>query len=268
MSNQGNSQVERLKTIVDRLRGPDGCPWDQEQTHLSLRRELLEECHEVLEAIDSGSTEELREELGDLLLQVVMHCRIASEEGRFDLEAVASGIAGKLIRRHPHVFGETKVSDTAAVLRNWDRIKADEKPERRSRLDGVPKALPALARAQKIQVKAARAGFDWPDSTGVAAKVSEEWMELKEALEQGRKEEVREEFGDLLFSMVNLARSHGLEAEAELAAATRKFERRFRSMETASDTPLEELDPTALDQLWEAAKKLEKPSDQNARSDV
>lgn len=249
--------LQRLQEIVARLRAPDGCPWDREQTHLTLRRELLEECHEVLDALDSGDAVELQEELGDLLLQVVMHAQIASEAGQFDLNAVARGIAEKLVRRHPHVFADADAKTTGAVLKNWERIKAEEKPERHSRLDGIPRGLPALARAQKIQTRAARAGFDWSDANQVVDKVREEWAEFDQARKEGNFEEQRGEFGDLLFSMVNLARHLGFDAEAELASAARKFETRFRNMETQALARGEKFDDLALEEkerLWEKAK--------------
>src|ERR1700732_857907 len=170
--------VDRLRNIVAQLRSPEGCPWDREQTHQSLKSHLIEECYELIDAIDAGDDKEMKEELGDLLLQVVLHSQMASEEKRFDLDEVATVIADKLVHRHPHVFGETRLPDSEAVLKQWDRIKKAEKIDRVSALDGVPKALPALARAQKTQGKAARIGFDWSDPAGPLEKIREELREV------------------------------------------------------------------------------------------
>jgi tetrapyrrole methylase family protein/MazG family protein len=252
--------LERLRLIVARLRAPDGCPWDRAQTPASLRGALLEETYEVLAAIEAGDDANLREELGDLLLHVVMHAQMAAEREAFDLDAVADVVCEKMIRRHPHVFGTVAAPDAAAVLANWDAIKWREKgtaPE--SRMDGLPVILPALLKAQKAQEKAARAGFDSPAAAGVLAKVREEVEEVSG--EMGRQEPdpaaLAEEIGDLLFSAVNLARWHRLEAELVLEQATRKFVHRFQRMETelkACGRLWEEASPGDLDALWEATK--------------
>src|SRR6266576_4521123 len=173
-----NSAIDRLREIVAKLRAPDGCPWDREQTHATLKPHLLEECYELIDAIDDQDDEALVEELGDLLLQVVLHAQMADEEGRFHFDQVADRIADKLVRRHPHVFGQDKLSTSDAVLRQWDAIKRSEKKERTSILDGVPRTLPALAKAQKVQIKAARAGFDWQEAQDVLAKIREEIAEI------------------------------------------------------------------------------------------
>jgi MazG family protein len=249
------SSIDRLREIVARLRAPDGCPWDREQTHESLKPHLIEECYELIDAIDDRDDETMREELGDLLLQVVMHTQMASEEGRFDFDSVAGSIAEKLVRRHPHVFSDTKLSTSDAVLRQWDAIKRHEKKDRESVLDGVPRLLPALARAQKVQSKAARIGFDWPDSAGPLEKVKEEVAELEQAKSR---EQLAEEFGDLLFALVNFARKSELEAEDLLQAATRKFSDRFRQMEILAekrDLKLSSLTLAEMDQLWNEVKK-------------
>ena len=249
------SSIDRLREIVARLRAPDGCPWDREQTHESLKPHLIEECYELIDAIDDRDDETMREELGDLLLQVVMHTQMASEEGRFDFDSVAGSIAEKLVRRHPHVFSDAKLSTSDAVLRQWDAIKRHEKKDRESVLDGVPRLLPALARAQKIQWKAARIGFDWPNSAGPLEKVKEEVAELEQA--KGR-EQLAEEFGDLLFALVNFARKSELEAEDLLQAATRKFSDRFRQMEILAEKrglKLSGLSLAQMDQLWDEVKK-------------
>jgi tetrapyrrole methylase family protein/MazG family protein len=250
------SPVDRLRNIVARLRSPEGCPWDREQTHESLKSHLVEECYELIDAIDAGADVEIKEELGDLLLQVVLHSQMASEEGRFDMDDVATVIADKLVHRHPHVFGANKLPDSEAVLRQWEVIKRAEKQERKSALDGVPKALPALARAQKVQIKASRAGFDWNDAEGALVKVREELGET-EAAPEGRLEE---EIGDLLFSVVNFARKKGLDAEQALSKATAKFSDRFQAMERlAKDRgrELASMPPAQMDELWDETKAAE-----------
>jgi tetrapyrrole methylase family protein / MazG family protein len=251
-----SSPVDRLQDIVAQLRSPEGCPWDREQTHQSLKPHLIEECYELIDAIDAGDDKELKEELGDLLLQVVLHSQMASEEKRFDLDDVAAVIADKLVHRHPHVFGETRLPDSAAVLRQWEVIKRAEKQERRSELDGVPKSLPALARAQKVQTKAARVGFDWNKPDEALAKVREELREVESAPQNGLPEEV----GDLLFALVNFARKKGLEAEQLLNQATAKFATRFQTMERlAEERGLEFVSLTLAqkDLLWEETKAAE-----------
>lgn len=250
-------EAATLAWICARLRAPDGCPWDREQTHASLRNNLLEECYEVLEALDAEDMERLGEELGDLMMQVYLHAQLAREEGAFDLADVFAGISAKLIRRHPHVFGKTSVASSAEVLRNWEAIKSAERAEegdKGSLLDGVPKTLPALAYAQAIGRRAARVGFDWTRVEEVWAKVEEEMAELRRA----RPEERAEELGDLLFALVNLARWLGVEAEDALRATNAKFHRRFAWLERqarASGRPLEQLPMAEMDALWEEAKK-------------
>jgi MazG family protein len=257
------SSIDRLREIVARLRAPDGCPWDREQTHESLKPHLIEECYELIDAIDERDDETLREELGDLLLQVMLHAQMASEEGRFDFESVAGSIAEKLIRRHPHVFSDLRLSTSDAVLRQWDAIKRHEKTDRESALDGVPRLLPALARAQKIQSKAARIGFDWPDSTGPLEKVKEEIAELEQAKDH---DQLAEEVGDLLFAVVNFARKSKLEAEDLLQTATRKFSDRFRRMEILAEKRgllLSGLTLAEMDQLWNEVKQSVKKLEQS-----
>lgn len=249
--------ILRLREIVARLRAPDGCPWDREQTHASLRGALLEETYELVDAIDNADDENLREELGDLLLHIVMHAQMASERGAFEFDAVAGGICEKLIRRHPHVFGDAAAGDSGEVLRQWEELKRAEKGDRKSVLDGLPKALPALMRAQNAQKKAARAGFDWNEAGEVLAKIEEEIAELREAMRSGRMEEVTAETGDLLFSVVNLARKLGQDSEMTLNAATDKFISRFRAVEqAAAESGRQVADCTAdeLNAFWDAHK--------------
>lgn len=249
--------VIRLREIVARLRAPDGCPWDREQTHESLRAALLEETYELIDAIDHADDTNLREELGDLLLHVVMHAQMASERGAFEFDAVATEICEKLIRRHPHVFGDQSAADSAEVLRQWEQIKRTEKAERKSLLDGLPRALPALMRAQTAQKKAARVGFDWSDAEGVIEKIEEELAELKSALASGNEAAVAEETGDLLFSLVNLARKLRLDSEMTLNAATDKFITRFQAIERAAAAEGRKVEECSTDELnayWDAHK--------------
>lgn len=259
-------EMERLAEIMARLRGAGGCPWDRQQTHASLKPYLIEETYEVLEAIDSGSSEKLREELGDLLLQIVFHAQIAAEEDVFGLEDVARAINEKLIRRHPHVFGDRAVNSAAEVLANWERLKDDEYGEERtSTLAGVPAGLPALMRAQKLQAKAARVGFDWPDLSGALAKFEEELREFQMVLEergQGGMDRTRlvDEFGDLLFALVNVARFLGIDSEEALRQTTEKFCRRFRHIEESARNRgrrLAEMTLEEMDGFWEEAKRME-----------
>ena len=250
--------LTRIKQIVHDLRSPGGCPWDQEQTHLSLGTNLLEEAYETLEAIQSDDTEHMREELGDLLLQVVLHGEIASETARFDLDSIAHGISEKLIRRHPHVYGTSDVNDTTAVLKQWDEIKRAEKGNQpQAFLDGITKALPSLTRAAKLQKKAAKVGFDWPDTVGIIEKIREELAETEFELAKGDAVATAEEIGDLLFSVVNLARKLGHDPEVLLSATNTKFTNRFHQMEVslrATQTPLGVADVATMEEHWQAAK--------------
>lgn len=249
--------VARLKGIVVRLRAPDGCPWDREQTHASLRASLIEECHEVVDAIEKADDANLREELGDLLLQVVMHAQLAGERGAFTLEEIAAGVSEKMIRRHPHVFGDKSAADSEAVLKQWEKIKREEKGVHAGVLDGVATSLPALLRSQNLQKKAARVGFDWPDVAPVYAKLSEEIGEIREAVEQKNPAAIEAEVGDLLFSAVNLARKLGVDAETALAGANKRFYSRFRHIEKtllADGRAIEGTSLEELDRIWEQAK--------------
>lgn len=260
---RGGEAIRELLEIMARLRAPGGCPWDREQTMDSLKPYLIEEAFEVLEAMDEGDDAAHREELGDLLLQIVFQAEIAREEGRWDFGAVARGISEKLVYRHPHVFGEATAKDAAEVEQSWARLKAAEKARKRgapvSALDGVPRQAPALLRAERIGEKAARVGFDWPDAAGPRAKIEEELRELEEARAAGDAEATFHELGDLLFSVVNLARHLRVPPEDALRAAITRFETRFHRMEErlrAADHPAgEAADPETLEALWQEAKR-------------
>ncbi|WP_372808990.1 nucleoside triphosphate pyrophosphohydrolase, partial [Pontiella sp.] len=227
--------MERLLAVMRKLRAPDGCPWDIKQTHESLKSDLIEEAYEVIDAIESGDPSALEEELGDLLLQVVFHAQISAEAGEFDFDRVAEGISEKLIRRHPHVFGEVEVSNADEVLQNWDAIKKTEKQGEgeapKSIVAGIPKHLPALQKAHQIQKRAARAGFDWDNIDDVFAKLHEEIDEVKEAIGRKHEEDTRDELGDLLFSVVNVSRFLGHNPEELLNQNIKKFVRRFQLVE-------------------------------------
>ncbi|MEI6675967.1 MAG: nucleoside triphosphate pyrophosphohydrolase [Verrucomicrobiota bacterium] len=254
------NQLARLRAIMHRLRAPGGCPWDAEQTHESLIPNLIEEAYETVDTIQRGDFTHLREELGDLLLQVVFHSELAQEAGHFNLDDVAREISDKLVRRHPHVFGQSAATTSDAVLLQWDQIKRDEKGAgEKPYLHGVGKGLPALLRAAKFQKKAAKVGFDWPDQAGVLAKIREELGELQEALAAADPQAVAEETGDLLFSIVNLTRFRGLDPELVMATANAKFEQRFGVMEhllTANDLSLEAATLEQMEAAWQQAKRL------------
>lgn len=264
---QARSKVFSLDPVVDvmaRLRSPGGCVWDIEQTHLSLRRYIVEEVYEVLEAIELADGVKLCEELGDLLLQIVFHARVAEESGGFTMQDVVDTVTEKMVRRHPHVFGEITVRDAAEVVVNWDKIKEREKAgERTNVLDGIPVGLPSLMTAYKLQAKAAKVGFDWADIGPVWDKVAEELSELREAValsEPQRSQRTEDELGDVLFAVVNLARFMGIEPETALNAANNKFRRRFSYIEaalTAQNRCWEDMDLTGLDVLWGEAKEKE-----------
>jgi tetrapyrrole methylase family protein/MazG family protein len=245
----------RLREVVDRLLAPGGCPWDREQTHESLKRHLLEEAYEVLDAIDSGSAEKLREELGDLLMQPFMHAQMEKAAGIFDIDDVATTLADKLVRRHPHVFGEGTVADADEVLTNWDAIKQREKGgELESLLAGVPRGEAALLRAYEIGKRAARVGFEWPDVEAVFDKLHEEEAEFREAMASGDTAHTEAELGDLLFTVVNLARWAGVEPEEALRRMLNRFTERFMDMERNAQIPLRDLTPAQWDELWEKSK--------------
>ncbi len=254
--------MEDLLEVMRRLRDPrEGCPWDRAQSFATIAPYTIEEAFEVADAIERDDLESLREELGDLLFQVVFHARLAEEQGAFDFAEVASGLVAKMRRRHPHVFGTTQVADAAAQTVAWESHKADERAARnQGLLDGVPAALPALARAQKLGRRAARVGFDWPDARAVLDKIAEEAAELETAVAGSSAADIDEELGDLLFSVVNFARHLEVDAEGALRRANLKFERRFRAVEAAlavSGRSADEVDGEALERLWNAAKESE-----------
>ncbi|NLX25790.1 MAG: nucleoside triphosphate pyrophosphohydrolase [Lentisphaerae bacterium] len=262
MAKAGES-IERLLDVMRKLRGPGGCPWDREQTNESLKSDLIEEAYEVIDAIECGEASALQEELGDLLLQVVFHAQICSESGKFEFSNVAEGIADKLVRRHPHVFGEVEVSGAGEVLQNWDAIKKAEKQKGdkpASIVAGIPRHLPALQKAYQVQKRAARAGFDWAHIDDVFDKLHEEMDELKEAIHRQHEPDIREELGDLLFSVVNVSRFLGHNPEELLDQNIKKFIRRFQLVEDlvhAAGRPLNSFSLEELDAFWNKAKREE-----------
>jgi len=251
---------EALVALQARLRAPNGCPWDREQTHDSLRTYLVEETYEVLDALASGDAQKFADELGDLLLQIVFHSQLATETGKFSVADVVDALSNKMVRRHPHVFGDAVIEDVDAQWKNWEKLKAQEKTgqKRKSRLDGIPKELGALQRGQRMQEKASRVGFDWPNVYGILDKLSEELAELAEARREKQDDpRIREELGDVLFTLVNLSRALGVDAEQAMREANEKFHRRFYFMEeraAADGKSLSDLSLDELEELWQLAK--------------
>lgn len=246
---------DALKGIVAKLRGPDGCPWDKKQTHASLRPYLIEECYEVLQALEEGTPEKLCEELGDLLLQIMLHAQIAAEGGDFEIDDVVRGISEKLIHRHPHVFGGEKVSDAAEVELNWETLKQERRQEGESVLSNVPREMPALVYSQSVQRRAAGVGFDWEKVDDILDKVAEEVAEIKQAPDQ---QEMAKEFGDLLFVLANMARRLDIDLEMALRSANQRFHHRFAYMEEVCRERGLNLASLSLDEqntLWEEAKR-------------
>jgi MazG family protein len=256
--------IDRLLGIMARLRGPDGCPWDREQTLQTLRPYVLEETYEVLEAIDSGDSREHCEELGDLLLQIVFQAQLASEAGQFDFADVATAISDKLVSRHPHVFAGAEANDSEAVLKQWAALKREEKLKKgrgQSVLEGVPREMPALARADRLTEKASRIGFDWPDAGGAREKLDEELRELDEAVAAGDREAMEHELGDVLFAAANLGRKLGLPPEEALRGTVARFIARFAHVErelARRGIPHGEATLAQMDALWDEAKVLER----------
>lgn len=253
---------DELVTLMTRLRGPDGCPWDRKQTLASLKPFIVEEAYEVVEAIDRDQRPALAEELGDFLLQAVFVAEIAREEGSFDMDDVIATIYDKLVRRHPHVFGDVEAKDAEQVLVNWEKLKNEErKAENKSVLSGVPRSLPALLKASRLTEKAARVGFDWRRAEDVFAKIDEELAELREALDENDPQKIHDEIGDLLFSIANIARKLDVNAEEALQSSNQKFMRRFEAMERtvrAEGRNLDQLTLEQMDTLWDEAKLAER----------
>lgn len=261
------ASIQDLVAIMAKLRSPEGCPWDREQTHQSLKPHLIEEAYEVLDAVDSGHSSQLQEELGDVLLQVVFHSQIAAEQNQFTLEDVIAGICAKLTRRHPHVFADATAANAEDVIQHWEAVKRQEKQDAAasetppSIFDSVPRQLPALLRAEKLQKRAARLGFDWPDLAGPLAKIDEELEELRQALAERDQDHILEELGDVLFSVVNVARFVKANPELTLDRTNQKFMERFQAMEqqaAAAGLDLHGMSLEEMDELWRQAK--EKPS--------
>lgn len=252
-------ELDRLLDIMDTLRGPDGCPWDVEQDHKSIMKCLIEETYELADAIQSGDREYLMEELGDVFLQVVFHSAIAKDNRMFTLDEVINDLCDKLVYRHPHVFGNTTVKDSKEVIKNWERLKRKEntKKERKSILGGIPNTLPALLHAYKIQSIVSRVGFDWESPDGVIDKIKEEILEVIDAIQAEKKDQMEDEIGDLIFSVVNLARLIDIDPEAALRRTNKKFAKRFYEIEKVAKeqgVKLSDMPMAEKDRIWEAAK--------------
>ena len=253
------SSFQDLIELMQKLRSKDGCPWDKEQSHASLKPHLVEEAYEVIDAIDSGDPDKLKEELADLFFHIIFHCQIAKEKGEFDIGSVMALCLDKMTRRHPHVFGDATAATPEEVLHQWEQIKKQEKgnEERKFIVDGLPKHLPALQKAQKLQKKVAKVGFDWPDINGVIAKVDEELAEVKEAIREDKPENIEEEVGDLLFSIVNLSRFLKLDTENVLHKTIYKFADRFKKVEmelAAMGKDIEKCTLEEMDAVWNKVK--------------
>jgi tetrapyrrole methylase family protein/MazG family protein len=260
MPDQISEEFAKLVETVAVLRGPGGCPWDREQTHDSLKKFTIEETYEVVEAVDSGNPEKLKDELGDFILQALMYAEIANESGDFNIGDVCKVLREKLLRRHPHVFADVEVSGVDDVLHNWEQIKRTEYEHRTSALDGVPKSLPALMRAAKISKKAAKTGFDWPDVRSIVDKLKEETRELEEALDKGNAEEVKHEIGDLLFTVVNIARFQEIDPEEAMRDQLARFVQRFNAIEDKareSGQDIHDMTLEEMDRIWDEAKRSE-----------
>lgn len=247
-------EFKELVEVIARLRAKDGCQWDREQTHSTLRPNMIEEAYEAVDAIDDNDLKHLQEELGDVLLQVLLHSQIASEEGAFSIEDVSRELKEKLIHRHPHVFGNVKVNSTDDILNNWDKLKAEEKTHRKSAMDGISKAQSALMSAQKISKRAVKTGFEWPNEKSLYDCIYSEFEEFKEAEAEGDREHMEEEYGDILFATVNLARWNKIDAEQALLKANKKFMKRFRKMEELATKPLNDYSFEEYDALWKQSK--------------
>ena len=251
----GYENLDKLIETVRILRSPEGCEWDRAQTHKTLRPNMLEEAYEAVDAIDTGDMKHLKEELGDVLLQVLLHSQIADDEGVFNLDDVAKGLNEKLIHRHPHVFGDIKVNSTDEIIDNWDKLKKEEKPHRKSAMDGISKSQSALMSAQKISKRAVKKGFEWPDEKTLYECIKSEFEEFQDAIKENNPEHAEEEMGDILFAVVNLARWNKIDAEQALLKANKKFMARFRKMEELAEKPLDEYNFREYDILWKRAKE-------------
>ncbi len=245
-------KFEDLVKIMEKLRSPEGCPWDRKQTHDSLIPYLVEEVHEFIDAVSTGDYENMKEELGDILLQVVFHSQIAKENSAFTIDDVVNGICQKLINRHPHVFGKKKLKTAEDVEKHWDELKKKEGKDRKSALDGIPRSLPPINRALELGKKAQKVGFDWVDEESLFKKVEEELREVKQARSR---EELEEEIGDLLFMVVNLSRFFGVDPNVALSKANEKFERRFRQLEEVAGDKLKDMNLEELESIWKEVKK-------------
>ena len=250
--------LEKLVDIIAVLRSENGCEWDREQTHKSLRPNMLEEAYEAVDAIDDGDIPNLREELGDVLLQVVLHAQIAKDNNDFDIEDVAKELSEKLIHRHPHVFGNQKVESTQDIIDNWDKLKKEEKTYRKSVLDGISKSQSALMSAQKISKKVVKVGFEWDSVDSLHDCIKSEYKEFEEAVKAGDKDHMEDEMGDIFFATVNLARWYKIDAEQALLRANKKFMKRFKKMEEIKTKPFEDYTFDEFNDLWKKAKMMEK----------
>ena len=260
MKDKSSSLFQELLELMQKLRSKDGCPWDKEQNHASLKPHLVEETYEVIDAIDSGDPDKIKEELADLFFHIIFHCQIAKEKGEFDIGSVMALCLDKMTRRHPHVFGEATAATPEEVIHQWEEIKKTEKghEERKFIVDGLPKHLPALQKAQKLQKKVAKVGFDWPSIHGVIDKVEEELAEVKEAISENNPEHIEEEVGDLLFSIVNLSRFLKLDTENVLHKTIYKFVERFKKMEMALASMGKDIEKCTLeemDAIWNKVKR-------------
>ena len=249
-------QLERLLNIIAILRGENGCEWDRAQTHMSLRPNMIEEAYEAVDAIDDNNIPNLREELGDVLLQVVLHAQIAKDNGEFDIEDVARELSDKLVHRHPHVFSDTKINSVDDIVSNWDLLKKEEKKYRKSIMDGITKSQSALMSAQKISKKAVKVGFEWDSLESLKDCIKSEYKEFFEAVETGDSSKMEDEMGDIFFATVNLARWFKIDAEQSLLRANKKFIKRFKKMEEISNKPLEDYTFDEFNELWKKAKIL------------
>ncbi|MBO6087870.1 nucleoside triphosphate pyrophosphohydrolase [bacterium] len=250
-----HKNLDKLIETIRILRSPEGCEWDREQTHMSLRPNMLEEAYEAVDAIDDGDIANLKEELGDVLLQVLLHSQIADDNGEFNIDDVSKELNEKLIHRHPHVFGNKKVNSTDEILEAWDKLKKEEKKDRKSQMDGISKSQSALMSAQKISKRAVKTGFEWPDVQSLHACIKSEFDEFEQSVKENNKDHMEDEMGDILFAVVNLARWYKIDAEQALLRANKKFMKRFRKMEELAEKPLEEYSFEEYDILWKQAKK-------------